>query len=728
MTVTLAMDTVPFLRALVLARKSFQLYPPGNPAVDTALTSAVDLLHTLTADGPLVLRLQRDGLLAADAPIPDPDGRFGRFAEDLYRRAVGALTFQAGVTADDLGAVLNTLNRSVEELLATGGPAAQPTVAAVRTITIEHAEGIEIAEAHTESSGPQETDVLERAEALVASEDLEEPAGFQRFFLGVSEGDPDRIHALQQLLAAPDRLTLLYKGFALRVREQHAGDTGMVMTELMRIIEAAESISRDLESDAARQRLYRGTAEMIRGLDPSEQDSLIIDGLIPRVPLRGFEARILRLFPVPELAGAFARAVVLNEGAVGLLQECFSGLALDEDSQEVLGLLVHSQLEDAGDLTPDLDAFLASVASGRLPSTLAAPILDMEDLRVLLPANCGLPDTAVRWEGGEYRKLRREARRAALRSTDMDLLQLLRELLAVEQQSDDYGLLLEQARRLLVSFLDRGQYAQATELIDVLTHEREARAATLAPEQLAQLDQLQESLTETGLVNRLLRTLNAAEPHSREAERIMAYLRGLGEPLILCLLDRLDQEQSRQMRLIICGTVGHLVSDSLEVLAHRLNHREWYVVRNILAILGEIATPAVVPLARQGLAHADMRVVREAAKTVAKIHSPEAVDAIVALLDHPDAARQAVGVSWLGIMGRPEAVPALLRLLEPDPYAIDQEFCLAVIDTLGRLASPEARAMLDRLAARGRWLGRRRRAPVREAALAALRGRKGKRA
>ena len=82
----------------------------------------------------------------------------------------------------------------------------------------------------------------------------------------------------------------------------------------------------------------------------------------------------------------------------------------------------------------------------------------------------------------------------------------------------------------------------------------------------------------------------------------------------------------------------------------------------------------------------------------------------------------------MGIMGRPEAVPAVLRLLQPDPYGVDQELCVAALETLGRLATPEARALLQELAARGRWFGRRRRAPVREAAIAALRSRRGKRA
>src|SRR5206468_8763232 len=69
----------------------------------------------------------------------------------------------------------------------------------------------------------------------------------------------------------------------------------------------------------------------------------------------------------------------------------------------------------------------------------------------------------------------------------------------------------------------------------------------------------------------------------------------------------------------------------IDTLAASVAHHEWYVVRNVIWIMGRVGPPAL-PHIRKGSSHREPRVRREAVRSLAQIGGPEAVKGLVGYL------------------------------------------------------------------------------------------------
>lgn len=160
------------------------------------------------------------------------------------------------------------------------------------------------------------------------------------------------------------------------------------------------------------------------------------------------------------------------------------------------------------------------------------------------------------------------------------------------------------------------------------------------------------------------------------------------------------------------------MTQGTEQLVHMLDHPEWFVVRNVAELVGELGMEEAVPALSRQLAHADDRVRKAAALALAKIGTRSAAEPLRrALRDRSPEVRIQVA---LGIGGRKAsalAMPLVVALDEEKDEAVGRELILA----LGRVATPDAVQALIKVAQpAGRFFGRKP-AAVRVAAVEALR-------
>jgi len=160
------------------------------------------------------------------------------------------------------------------------------------------------------------------------------------------------------------------------------------------------------------------------------------------------------------------------------------------------------------------------------------------------------------------------------------------------------------------------------------------------------------------------------------------------------------------------------MTQGTEQLVHMLDHPEWFVVRNVAELVGELGMEEAVPALSRQLGHADDRVRKAAALALAKIGTRSAAEPLRrALRDRSPEVRIQVA---LGIGGRKAsalAMPLVVALDEEKDEAVGRELILA----LGRVATPDAVQALIKVAQpAGRIFGRKP-AAVRVAAVEALR-------
>ncbi|HRZ10218.1 MAG TPA: HEAT repeat domain-containing protein [Gemmatimonadales bacterium] len=164
-------------------------------------------------------------------------------------------------------------------------------------------------------------------------------------------------------------------------------------------------------------------------------------------------------------------------------------------------------------------------------------------------------------------------------------------------------------------------------------------------------------------------------------------------------------------------TVLTKMETGTERIVHRLNHPDWFVVRNVAELCGELRlASAVRPLAERAF-HRDERVRRAVAGALGKIGSTDALEAMRHLLNDVEPmvrlqAAQGVDGEW----GRGLVMSIAVRLPEETHPDVLREMHLA----LGRVGTPEAVQVLRGAAAPAKGLLARKSSAVRLAAVEGL--------
>ena len=215
----------------------------------------------------------------------------------------------------------------------------------------------------------------------------------------------------------------------------------------------------------------------------------------------------------------------------------------------------------------------------------------------------------------------------------------------------------------------------------------------------------------------LLEAIAEVANHPTDREDALLVLRRAGEDGVEVLLDLLVAAPTiEERRGIFMALTG--MKEGTDQLVHMLGHHQWFVVRNVAELAGELALDEAVPALAQQLDHDDERVRKAVAMALAKIGSSSAAEPLRrALRDKsPEVRMQAA----LGVGGRKSnalAMPLVVAMEEEEDEAVGRELILA----LGRIASTAAVQALIKFAQPGGRLFGRKPAGLRASAVEALR-------
>jgi HEAT repeat protein len=215
----------------------------------------------------------------------------------------------------------------------------------------------------------------------------------------------------------------------------------------------------------------------------------------------------------------------------------------------------------------------------------------------------------------------------------------------------------------------------------------------------------------------LLEAIAEVANHPVDREDALLVLRRAGEDGVEVLLDLLVAAPTiEERRGIFMALTG--MKEGTDQLVHMLGHHQWFVVRNVAELAGELALDEAVPALAQQLDHDDERVRKAVASALAKIGSSAAAEPLRrALRDKsPEVRMQAA----LGVGGRKSnalAMPLVVTMEEEEDEGVLRELILA----LGRIGSTAAVQALIKFAQPGGRLFGRKPAALRATAVEALR-------
>lgn len=194
---------------------------------------------------------------------------------------------------------------------------------------------------------------------------------------------------------------------------------------------------------------------------------------------------------------------------------------------------------------------------------------------------------------------------------------------------------------------------------------------------------------------RLLAGLLLDPVYRREVMEIMQRAGAAGtEELLNALIEAPTFAERRALLDALRG-----MRQGTDILVRMLDHHQWFVVRNVADLVGDLRVEDSVDRLGEAVAHPDLRVRKSAAVALARIGTPAAVKHLWKALRDADpqvraeAARAVKGKGFAAL-----AMPLLSAAeSEVDP-AVKGEFYRA----LGRIGTPDAVQALKKAAAAGR--------------------------
>ncbi len=204
--------------------------------------------------------------------------------------------------------------------------------------------------------------------------------------------------------------------------------------------------------------------------------------------------------------------------------------------------------------------------------------------------------------------------------------------------------------------------------------------------------------------------------HGDMKAEAVAVLRRMGADGTEVLLTALVNSEEVGQRRAYFGALKEMTEGS-ELLVHMLSHDQWFVVRNVADLCGELRLEGAVHALARLVTHDDERVRRAVAGALGRIGGPGAVEALRRALrdDAPGVRLQAAK----GLDGRKNRGLAMSLAVAADAESksdVQREMYLA----LGRIGSAEAIQALRKVAEPGGKVFRRKPQAIRLAAVAGL--------
>lgn len=260
------------------------------------------------------------------------------------------------------------------------------------------------------------------------------------------------------------------------------------------------------------------------------------------------------------------------------------------------------------------------------------------------------------------------------------------------------------------------QVLQAFQVLATL-HRNRRLANTRRREVLRCLHQLAEPQLLDFLIDNLCQR-GMPRPLRDRTMQTLVFLRDKALPQ---LIGRLAGEQDVLARKQLSATLIRLGPVAIPGLLPMLQDERCHLVRNVIAILGQIGAAHLVGHLQPLLWHQDVSIARETIRALARLDGEPAVEALLQLVDKCPRELYPQAITALGIMRHPAAVPNLVKIISArDLFMKQTELKTAAIKALGRIGSPEAIPALERLARFRLPWGRARRTALRIQAIAAL--------
>jgi HEAT repeat protein len=317
----------------------------------------------------------------------------------------------------------------------------------------------------------------------------------------------------------------------------------------------------------------------------------------------------------------------------------------------------------------------------------------------------------------EVEGLRREVEAEIDPAFVLNILDLLFEILALEKEPEPYQDTANIILKILDAFLTLGEFQKATDLLKRIY-------IILKTYELKdwQIGIIRKLIVEAGEEKRIERIGKLIEEEAGvRLEDVRSYLLLLQKNAIPPLIQLLGNLKNSKTRRMVCDALAEIGKNAIEFFVPFIDDRRWYLVRNIVYILGRVGREQVFPYLQKTFHHEEVRVRRETVQALGLIGGPKAVGFLVRALTDGDVRIRSMAAINLGKIGKTSGLIPLLEVVQSKDFPkSDPTEIKAFFDAVGMIGSNEALPILQQLLEKKSWFGRGKTDEVRIGAARAL--------
>ena len=303
----------------------------------------------------------------------------------------------------------------------------------------------------------------------------------------------------------------------------------------------------------------------------------------------------------------------------------------------------------------------------------------------------------------EKDELEHMIRMEEVRPLRQEVLDIVAAILRYEQDGAGFMDSAVAFQRFIEFAIEEGDVRRARELLGLL-REIAAEKSASGPEYERIADQVIREIGRPSFLGTLAPTLNAHPELDPEALTELLVQLGSGATPAIC--DLLGQVNHVRHRRALCEGLIASCRNDVEPLLQRLGDPRWYVIRNVVYVLGRIAHHGVERALDRALHHEDVRVRKEAVRALGNIESPTARAYLVSAFKDSDSGVRIQAATTLAEKRDGRAAQNLLGVIQAVEFQRrDLRERQAFYEALGRTGSDSLAPKLEPLLTKGGMFG-----------------------
>lgn len=300
----------------------------------------------------------------------------------------------------------------------------------------------------------------------------------------------------------------------------------------------------------------------------------------------------------------------------------------------------------------------------------------------------------------EVEALRKEVESETDPTFVFNITDILFEILALEKEEEPYKLAANLILKIHDALITLGDFQKATDLmkrvyIIIKTYELKDW----------QIEIIRKLIVDIGQENRIERIGKILERDEKiSLEDLSNYLLLLQRNSIKPLVNLLGELKNSKTRRVLCDALSEIGKNAIELFIPFLDDKRWFLVRNIVYILGRIGKEQSIPYLQKAFNHPEPRVRKEVVQALGLIGGSKAISLLLKAINDDDIRIRTMAAINFSKIGKKAALLPLLEIVQSKEFPKREPSEIkAFFDAIGMIGSNDAIPILRQLLERKGW-------------------------